>query len=410
METNLIRQVNRNAFYVLCLFPILPLHWISIVSIVLLTSGLAVVFTSKKQAFDWQFFFLMASLVIIFIPVMPFTEYVNQALRSMSVKLVLLVLGVHFGFDTLKPSPSQIDKGFGLFSLAAVAIVFWGWIQLWFLGYVHPIGFAGADFTFAYRIALERYTGLHPTYYCAIVYFASFIQLFALLQHPFSHSGKTWLRIGVVLLGAFAGLMAASRATMIAYLLIVLIVIVLKVRHHPKRWLYLGLTLLLGVSLLMIPPIQNRLMEMNAQNMSAPSGQNDNGTNVRAGIVDCTISLVKQNWLWGVGPGDVQTSLNKCLNQFDTQVYAIHNYNTHNEYVNYWLSFGIIGLLVFVGVLGFSFYTAFAKKQYLHVYFLVFMCICFLTENYLDRQAGVTFFALMQTLFMAKQQSQQEIG
>jgi hypothetical protein len=29
------------------------------------------------------------------------------------------------------------------------------------------------------------------------------------------------------------------------------------------------------------------------------------------------------------------------------------------------------------------------------------MCICFLTENYLERQAGVTLFALMQMLFLA---------
>ncbi len=410
MEINLIRQVNRNAFFALCLFPILPLHWISIVSIVLLASGITVVFASKADLFDWRFFFLMASLVILFIPFIPFTDNVNHALRSMSVKLVLLVLGLHFGFNTLKPTASQIEKGFGLFSLAAIAIVFWGWIQLYLLGYVHPVGYAGTDFTFAYRIALERYTGLHPTYYCAIVYFASFIQLYALLEQPFLHSWKTWIRVAVVLLGAFAGLMAASRATMIAYLLIVLIAIVLQVRHHSKRWLYLGLTMLLGASLLLLPPIQNRLREMNAQNMSAPSGKNDNGTNVRAGIVDCSVSLVKQNWLWGVGAGDVQVSLNACLNQFDTQVYAVHNYNTHNEYINYWLSFGIIGLLVFVAVLGFSFYTAIVSGQYLHIYFLVFMSICFLTENYLDRQAGVTFFALMQTLFMAKQQSEQEIG
>ncbi len=410
METTLIRRVNRNAFYALCLFPILPLHWISLVSILLLGSGIGIVFKNKTYTFDWRFFTLLASLVLIFIPFIPFTEDMNHALRSMSVKLVLLVLGLHFGFKILRPTSVQIEHGIGLFSLAAIAIVFWGWIQLIFLGYVHPIGFAGADFTFAYRIALERYTGLHPTYYCAIVYFASFIQLYRLLEHPFANSGKTWIRILIVLIGAFAGLMAASRATMVAYLLIVLILIVLHVRHHPKRWLYLGLTLLMGASLLMLPPIQNRLREMNAQNMRAPSGKNDNGTNVRAGIVDCSVSLVKENWLWGVGAGDVQASLNECLNQFNTQVYAIHNYNTHNEYLNYWLSFGVIGLLVFVSVLGLSFYTAVISKQYLHIYFLIFMSICFLTENYLDRQAGVTFFALMQTLFMVKQQSEAEKG
>jgi hypothetical protein len=55
--------------------------------------------------------------------------------------------------------------------------------------------------------------------------------------------------------------------------------------------------------------------------------------------------------------------------------------------------------MVFVWILGTSFWMGVKYQNPLHLYFLVFMSICFFTENYLDRQAGVTFFALMQTLF-----------
>ncbi len=397
MAAKWVGLVNRNLFYILCAFPLLPLHWISITTIGLLTSGLLYLLLVNTWEFDWRFWGVMVAPVLVLVLFLPASQNIDHGLRSIGVKLVLAGLGTHYAFRRLRAGEQEVVNGFAVFSIATVVMIGWTWMQMLMLGFTHPVGFLGADYTFSYRIALEAYAGLHPTYYCAIVYTVGFVHAYQLISKQ--NRMKRWVQIGLVLICSGAGLMAASRATMFAFTLVMVLILVRHFRFHPKRWWYAGALLILGTGLLFVPPIQSRLREMNAGNMQAPSGQNDNGTNVRAGIFACNATVAKEHWLLGVGPGDVQAALNECLSVYQTQVYQIHDYNTHNEYMNYLLSCGILGLLVLLGVLGYSFFRAVKHNNPLHLYFLVFMGICFVTENYLDRQAGVTFFALMQALF-----------
>jgi O-antigen ligase len=249
---------------------------------------------------------------------------------------------------------------------------------------------------------LEQYSNLHPTYYSAIVYTAAMVSLYQLINGITQRNWQLILAITAIVICSFGGVMAASRATFIAYVLVVVIMIVQRFYNHPKRWYALGAILAACLLLFLTPTVQNRLTEMNAANLEAPKGNNDNGTNVRSGIMACDIELLKEHWLAGVGTGNVQQALNSCLGKYDTHVYKQFNYNTHNEYLNAWLTCGIIGFMIFVGSLGYTFVLAWKQKNWLHVYFLLFMGICFMTENYLTRQMGVTLFTLMQTLFFFK--------
>jgi O-antigen ligase len=88
------------------------------------------------------------------------------------------------------------------------------------------------------------------------------------------------------------------------------------------------------------------------------------------------------------------------LSLFNTRVYTNFNYNTHNEYLNIWFSAGIIGLLVFICSLFLSFKHAFKHKKFTYLFFLIFMSICFFTENYLERQAGIMLYTWFQCLFL----------
>ncbi len=406
MAARWVGLVNRNLFYILCAFPLLPLHWISITTISLLSTGLLYLLLKNTWEFDWRFFAVMVAPVLVMVLFLPASQNIEHGFRSVAVKLVLVGLGTHYAFRSLRASEQEVVNGFAVFSIATVVMIGWTWLQMAMLGFTHPVGFQGADFTFSYRIALEVYAGLHPTYYCAIVYTVAFIHTYQLI-HKQTRT-KRWVLAGFIVVCSVAGLMAASRATMFAFAIIMTLILVRYLRSHPFRWRYAGALVVVGIGLLFLPPIQNRLREMNVQNLQAPSGHNDNGTNVRAGIFACNASLTKEHWLLGVGPGDVQTALNECLSGFKTHVYQIHDYNTHNEYINYLLTCGLLGLLVFVGVLGYSMFRSIKHKNLLHLYFLVFMSICFLSENYLDRQAGVTFFALMQTLFWMRYPKQTE--
>lgn len=408
MAISRARLLNRNLFLLLSAFPLLPLHWISLVTILLLFSALFIVFSEKLFAFDLRFWLLLSAPVLVFIAFLPASENIDLAYRSISVKGVLPALGLALAFKHVRPDRKTLDTSITIFCFASVALIVWCHMLLGINGFTHPIGLDGADFAYSYRVSIERYAGLHPTYYCAIVYTAAFIALYRLLYPPVA-ANRTWIWILVLGFGCIAGILAASRATMFAFILISLATIVWRLRGVKYNWVYLLVVLLATASLLFIPSIRNRLSEMNAQNMRAPERNNDNGTNVRAGIFSCNATLLQTHWLWGLGPGDVQGELNACLSAFDTHVYAIHNYNTHNEYINYWLTCGIAGLVVFVGVLLAGLIISIRAKNWLYAYLIVFMVICFLTENYLDRQAGVTLFAWLQTIFLIDARLKKEI-
>lgn len=395
-------QANRLLFFVLCAFPLWMPHWISLISILMLVSGLVYVLFSKQTSFNPYFLLPLAGILLPFLLRLPGCDNLNAGWGTIQVRLMLLALPLTFSFRVLVLNEQEQNRAWTIFSIACIVLVIGSNSVMALKGFTHPVGLGGADFTFSYRIALEYYSGLHPTYYCAIVYTAAFVQLYRLLNHELQFRWEKGLAVATCILCSLGGLAAASRATFIAYLFIVVVFVVLHFRNHPKRWLFLGIILAACVLLFFTPMVQNRLQEMTAANMQAPVGNNDNGTNVRSGVVACDMKLLKEHWLWGVGTGNIQHALNNCLSQYNTHVYKEFNYNTHNEYLNMWITTGLFGLLVWLFCLGYPLGQSIRRQHWKHLYFLVFMCICFATENYLDRQMGVTFFALMQTLFFFK--------
>jgi O-antigen ligase len=407
MKTNWAKQANSILLLLLCAFPLFMPHWISGVAMLLLLSGFLYVFQTKQFTFQWKFFLPLAGIVFPYIIWLAASNNVALGLASVKVKLLLIAVPLVFSFSALRLNDVQVKKAFTLFCASSIIAVLSVNFLMLLKGFTHPVGFNGADFTFSYRIALEHYSGLHPTYYCAIVYMAAFIQLYNVLAKQCAHKWEFGLAFATIVVCTAGGLAGASRAPFVAFVLIVVVLLFNHIKKHAKRWWFLAAMLLGCVVLFLSPMVQNRLNEMTAKNMQAPQGNNDNGTNVRSGIFACDMALLSQHWLWGVGTGNIQQALNNCLSQYNTHVYQQFNYNTHNEYLNSWLTCGILGFMIFVGCLVYAMVKSVQSKQWLHLYFMVFMCICFLTENYLDRQIGVAFFALLQTLFFFKTLRQQ---
>jgi O-antigen ligase len=395
-------QANRLLFFVLCAFPLLMPHWISLACILMLVAGLVYVVTSGQTSFTWAFFLPIAGILIPFILRLPGSDQLSLGINTIQVRLMLLALPLAFSFTALRLNEKEQQRAVTIFTAASVILVLGSNILMAIKGFTHPVGLYGADFTFSYRIALEFYSGLHPTYYCAIIYTAAFVQLHQLFYTKSPSRWKWVLAIVSILICTAGGIAAASRATFFAYIFITLLMTLNRFKNHPKRWLFLGALALGCVLLFFTPMVQNRLQEMTAANMEAPEGHNDNGTNVRSGIFACDAQLLKEHWLWGVGTGNIQPALNNCLSKYNTHVYKEFNYNTHNEYLNIWITTGVLGLFTWLVCLGYPLVKSIQQKHGIHLYFILFMGICFMTENYLDRQMGVTFFAFMQTLFFFK--------
>ncbi|WP_290844466.1 O-antigen ligase family protein [Flavobacterium sp.] len=75
--------------------------------------------------------------------------------------------------------------------------------------------------------------------------------------------------------------------------------------------------------------------------------------------------------------------------------------NFHNQYVQNFAELGIFGLLLILAMLFINLKNAVNAKDFTHISFAVLMISLFLTESFLWRQRGVTFFVLVYCLYNA---------
>lgn len=80
--------------------------------------------------------------------------------------------------------------------------------------------------------------------------------------------------------------------------------------------------------------------------------------------------------------------------------YGYGQLNFHNQYLQAFAELGIIGFLLILSILFVSVKKAVQHKDFLHISFTVLTITVFLTESFLWRQRGATFFIAMYCLMM----------
>lgn len=111
--------------------------------------------------------------------------------------------------------------------------------------------------------------------------------------------------------------------------------------------------------------------------------------------------IIKQNILFGVGTGDIQDSFNKTYTQTNTKLDKRWWLRCHNQYLAITVAFGFAGLLLFLFYLIYP--AIFLRKEINILYwcFYIIALVSFITEDTLENQAGVTFFAFFNCLFLS---------
>jgi O-antigen ligase len=107
-----------------------------------------------------------------------------------------------------------------------------------------------------------------------------------------------------------------------------------------------------------------------------------------------SISVIQENYLMGTGVGDEIDELQKKRNP-ETYVYQ-EKLNTHNQFLAEFVRTGIIGIILLIYMLIYMFRKSY--KNPISIMFVIFMTVCFFTENIIDRQRGIVFFLLISEL------------
>lgn len=388
-------------FYLLLLLAAFPVFLPHPVSYIMAAAGLfsllLILLRWKSIGRQRWLAFLFTSLPFFLVAINALLHPTPGALNWMARMHGLWVFPAMLLLPPVVISPAQL-RWIGRAFIAGMLLIFFYAILRMITGGFHQSYDALHDFTYRFRSEYNHYTRLHPGYASIYLVFG----IYLLLEEWAARTLKPWLAIGllVVMLGMAGMLMA--RLPLLALITGLPVWAWMKwggtISLRRKRWIWAA-TLLLMVGMGILGG--SRWKEFLTLRQADFSMAEENTLLVRKGVYQCCGELLQQHGWTGVGPDRLQTELNRCYYQFPTNVYSRHSLNTHNQYLDYWLSYGIAGLLVLLALLLAPLYLAWKKKQHIYLVFLWIMLLCFLGENILSRQAGLVFFGFFNSLCLA---------
>jgi hypothetical protein len=118
------------------------------------------------------------------------------------------------------------------------------------------------------------------------------------------------------------------------------------------------------------------------------------------GFFIASLSLIKQNWLTGVGTGDVTDAFSHEYDRTHSKLEPSFRGTSHNQYLYMGVAFGIGGMLFFLAWLIIPPLYVRAFHDYYFVSFFAIMILSMLTEDTIRYQAGLNFMAFFASLFL----------
>lgn len=112
------------------------------------------------------------------------------------------------------------------------------------------------------------------------------------------------------------------------------------------------------------------------------------------------VNIIKDNLLFGVGTGDVQSSFDEYYVKMNSKLDVKWRLHSHNQYLSIAVAFGLTGFLWFIITLFYPMIKMKMTFDYLYISFFIIAIISFFTEDTLETQAGVTFYAFLNSFFL----------
>jgi O-antigen ligase len=104
-------------------------------------------------------------------------------------------------------------------------------------------------------------------------------------------------------------------------------------------------------------------------------------------------SLIADNWLLGVGIGDVSDQMQQRYNERGSQLRPDRRLRPHNYYLTTWLNLGLFGFVLFVGLLLLFIKQQLQYRQLQGLLIGISLALTLFIEDGLETQMGLTIFA-----------------
>jgi O-antigen ligase len=206
-----------------------------------------------------------------------------------------------------------------------------------------------------------------------------------------------WFFIFIILLSSKAGIISVG-LVFLAFIIYYLIT----TRKILKSFSFLVMVVIIFVLISQIFPRSFGRMEKarevitNSENIENDTKE---GTAERILIWKASISIIKANFIMGLGTGDVKDGLLEIYNKKGYITAQERSLNSHNQFLQTFISLGILGFLVLSLSLIIPLIYSVKMNDVVYLIFLSIIVFNFMVESMLERQAGVIFYAFFNSYF-----------
>ncbi len=355
---------------------------------------------------DKRVLWLLIANFLLYAVSLLYSEDKKEGLSFLMLELPMLIFPIGFYLKTRLPeaegtrkSPIQITDLFMLFTTIMCLIT----LAHFAISGLFSKFQEASSFNSIYREEAMRIWKKHPTYLSVYIGFAVFVAV----NRISGVERGVWKRIAIFALPIllFTILLFSSRGPLLGMFFVLAICFFLYIRSVKVRLVLLAfMVLFCAGAVRYIPAVGSRFAEIANTAFTPPTGLEFNSTNLRAGILHCSVKVIGSHPFTGVGVGDVQHELQYCYATFPTEAYSLITYNSHNQYLQFALATGVLGTAVFVGLIWLMLKRAWSGNQKLFLCFTIFLGICFFSENLLSRQAGIMFFYFFSSAFLFRKE------
>jgi hypothetical protein len=253
---------------------------------------------------------------------------------------------------------------------------------------------------------------LHPTYFS--LYLG--VGLFCLMDSPFlKRKLNLSVKIFLVVLFFTALFLTSSKAGIFSFIAIALGFYTYKIIVN-RRTVHLGFLIMLILGVVVMYSINPVFYKRSVQGLTSFNQvffENkfiNESTSIRFHLWLLSLKTAKESFVFGYGTGSTRKILNqKCLKFYAfSTCETLRNKNSHNQFLNFLVSNGVIFVFGFIVALAIGLTRAFHNRDKLLILFLLFMSLNFLFESLLQRERGVVFFMLFVVMLSISDRGIQE--
>jgi O-antigen ligase len=354
---------------------------------------------SKFKTLRNKNIWIIASLFFLTVAAIEFSNYKADGFKDINHQLGILLFPVFLSLSNLDIHKYKLSllEVFGLTCTIAILYLFFNVIRV--IHYFHLSYFSLVRSTFTNQ-NFSAPIGLHATYLS--MYATLSISIFLYLFFSKKHF-KNYVYIfcmGILLAGL---VQLSSRSVIISAAVIAVFAVPFLLLHGRQKLLYfitsLAISLLAILVITQIGSLKKRYindLENDLSDYTNPGDQSESRM-LRWGLES---RLIQQSPLIGYGSGaEINILKDKYFENKFYKSYLVE-LNAHSQYLSSLIKAGIPGLLLFIYVLYYGFASAIIRKDFIFLSFMIILSIVSVSENILDLNKGVFFYAFFYSLFL----------